>query len=308
MSRVLKIKSDIYLRVVENKAKFFAVTLLATIIALGFLFFRGLNYGIDFKGGLNVEIQTMDGDADIAALRSKLNDAGIVGASLQEFGSKNNVLIKMEAMQNDTDGSLVLQKLKDALGPNVKYRNIESVGPKVGKQLQHESAIAVFFALLAILLYIWIRMDWQFGLCGVIALIHDCIIVLGFFAIFHSFEFNIASVCAILMTAGYSINDTVVIFDRMNENIRYQKFKDLTDLINRSISETLTRTILTSGTTIMALLCLCIFGGDVISSYATPMLIGIVTGTFSSIFIASPLLTLIGINLNNKNQEAVSAK
>lgn len=306
MSRVLKMKSDIYLRVVENKAKFFALTLCATIVALFFLFYRGLNYGIDFRGGLNVEIQTLDGDADIAALRSKLNDAGIIGASLQEFGSKSNVLIKMEAMQNDTDGSLVLQKLKNALGPNVKYRNIESVGPKVGKQLQNESMIAVFFALLAILLYIWVRMDWQFGLCGVIALIHDCIIVLGFFAIFHGFEFNIASVCAILMTAGYSINDTVVIFDRMNENIRYQKFKDLTDLINKSISETLTRTILTSGTTIMALLCLCIFGGDVISSYATPMLVGIVTGTFSSIFIASPLLTLVGINLNKPQEVSVS--
>lgn len=296
MSRIFKIKNDLCLNVIQNKMKFFIISLLLTVVSIACLSIRGLNYGIDFKGGINLQIQT-SGDADLADLRAKLKSAEIGDFSLQEFGAKDSVLIKMENLSSDSQGNEIIKKVKDALGPSVNYRNIENVGPKIGKELKEDSTIAVCLALAMILLWIWIRFDWQFGVCGVIALLHDCIAVLGFFAIFHNFEFNIAAVVAILTTAGYSINDSVVIFDRINENITLQKYNNLTDLINGSISETLSRTLLTSVTTLIALLCLCLFGGDVISSYATPMFVGIAIGTFSSIFVSAPLLTYTNVKI-----------
>jgi len=289
MSRFFKIKEGYVMRVSDHRALFMGIMILSFIISIGALTFRGVNYGIDFKGGLSVEAQVPD-NTDLETLRGKLNDAKIGAFSLQEFGNKNTVLIKMELKGEDKEGAEIVNKMKSALGDDIVYRNIENVGPKVGNDLKNDSILAVIFALIAILIYIWFRFDWQFGVCGVIALVHDCVALMGFYAIFHNFDFNIASVCAILMTAGYSINDTVVIFDRINENIRAGKGKVLTTLIDTSVTETLTRTVLTSFTTLLALACLCVFGGDVIFAYAFPMFIGISIGTFSSIFISAPLL------------------
>ena len=301
MSRFFKIKEGYVMRVSDHKVLFIGIMILSFIISIGALAVRGVNYGIDFKGGLSVEAQVPD-NTNLEDMRSKLNDAHIGAFSLQEFGNKNTVLIKMELKGNDKEGSEIVNKMKIALGNDIVYRNIENVGPKVGNDLKNDSILAVIFALIAILIYIWFRFDWQFGVCGVIALIHDCVALMGFYAIFHNFDFNIASVCAILMTAGYSINDTVVIFDRINENIRAGKGRILSNLIDVSITETLTRTVLTSFTTLLALACLCIFGRDVIFAYAFPMFIGISVGTFSSIFISAPLLMYTNYKIPTKQE------
>lgn len=299
MSRFFKIKPDFAMHVAQHKGLLLGVMIASLMISLGALFFRGVNYGIDFKGGLSIEAQIPD-NTDYNDLRTKIKSAEVGDFSLQEFGNKNTVLIKVESLSNDQAGAKIVNKLKTTLGNDIIYRNIENVGPKVGDGLKHDSMLAVIFALLAILLYIWVRFDWQFGLCGVIALVHDCVALLGFFAIFHSFDFNMAAVVAILMTAGYSINDTVVIFDRINENIKTGKYTSRENLIDLSITETLSRTLLTSFTTILALICLCVFGGDVIFDYSFPMLIGISVGTFSSIFISAPLLLYTNFSIQEQ--------
>lgn len=299
MSRFFKIKPDFVMHVAEHKGLLLMIMIASLMISLGALFVRGVNYGIDFKGGLLIEAQIPD-NTDYNNLRAKIKSAEVGDFSLQEFGNKNTVLIKVESLNDDQAGASIVNKLKTTLGSDIVYRNIENVGPKVGDGLKHDSMLAVIFALLAILLYIWVRFDWQFGLCGVIALVHDCVALLGFFAIFHSFEFNMAAVVAILMTAGYSINDTVVIFDRINENIKTGKYTSREELIDLSITETLSRTLLTSFTTILALICLCIFGGDVIFDYSFPMLVGISVGTFSSIFISAPLLLYTNFSIQEQ--------
>ncbi len=299
MSRFFKIKPDFAMHVAQHKGLLLGVMIASLMISLGALFFRGVNYGIDFKGGLSIEAQIPD-NTDYNDLRTKIKSAEVGDFSLQEFGNKNTVLIKVESLSDDQAGAKIVNKLKTTLGNDIIYRNIENVGPKVGDGLKHDSMLAVIFALLAILLYIWVRFDWQFGLCGVIALVHDCVALLGFFAIFHSFDFNMAAVVAILMTAGYSINDTVVIFDRINENIKTGKYTSRENLIDLSITETLSRTLLTSFTTILALICLCVFGGDVIFDYSFPMLIGISVGTFSSIFISAPLLLYTNFSIQEQ--------
>ena len=299
MSRFFKIKPDFVMHVAEYKGLLLMIMIASLMISLGALFVRGVNYGIDFKGGLLIEAQIPD-NTDYNNLRAKIKSAEVGDFSLQEFGNKNTVLIKVESLNDDQAGASIVNKLKTTLGSDIVYRNIENVGPKVGDGLKHDSMLAVIFALLAILLYIWVRFDWQFGLCGVIALVHDCVALLGFFAIFHSFEFNMAAVVAILMTAGYSINDTVVIFDRINENIKTGKYTSREELIDLSITETLSRTLLTSFTTILALICLCIFGGDVIFDYSFPMLVGISVGTFSSIFISAPLLLYTNFSIQEQ--------
>lgn len=299
MSRFFKIKPDFVMHVAQHKGLLLMIMIASLMISLGALFFRGVNYGIDFKGGLSIEAQIPD-NTDYNDLRAKIKLAEVGDFSLQEFGNKNTVLIKVESLSDDQAGTKIVSKLKTTLGNDIIYRNIENVGPKVGDGLKHDSMLAVIFALLAILLYIWVRFDWQFGLCGVIALVHDCVALLGFFAIFHNFDFNMAAVVAILMTAGYSINDTVVIFDRINENIKTGKYTSREDLIDLSITETLSRTLLTSFTTILALICLCVFGGDVIFDYSFPMLIGISVGTFSSIFISAPLLLYTNFSIQEQ--------
>ncbi|EKE09227.1 MAG: hypothetical protein ACD_16C00205G0023 [uncultured bacterium] len=274
---------------VSKKNIVFAILIAIALLCTGSMVMRGFNYGIDFKGGLLLELRTQ-GPADIGNLRSKIN--GIVQGeiTLQEFGAPNDVLIRVEQQPGGDEGQLkTLNKIKETLGTSVEYRRVETVGPKVSADLIRNGVYAILWALVAMLIYIWFRFEWQFGVCSLITLAHDAMIVLGLFSIF-GLEFNESAIIAVLITITYSINDTVVIYDRIRENLRKFKKMPLGDLINRSINETLSRTILTSTTTLLSLLGLYFFGGPVIAAFSLPIIIGILAGTVSSITVSAPLL------------------
>lgn len=258
---------------------------------------KGLNFGIDFEGGTVIEIETK-GPADIADLRSKLGHLQLGDVQLQRFGQDNDVLIRVGAAhdgsETDDAGQLVVKKVKDALGTGVEYRRIESVGPQVSGELIHSATLAVLVAIAMMFAYIWFRFEWQFGLGAVLALVHDVLATIGVFALFQM-EFNLTTIAALLTIVGYSMNDTVVVFDRIRENLRKFKKMDLGELIDLSINETLARTIMTSATTLIALFSLFIFGGEVIRSFTFAMIFGIFVGTYSSIFVAAPVLIAIGV-------------
>ncbi|MDR1334579.1 MAG: protein translocase subunit SecF [Holosporaceae bacterium] len=204
-------------------------------------------------------------------------------------------------LKNEQNTSL--EKLKACLGDNVEYRKVEKIGPKVGSELVSDAIMAVVISLMAILLYIWIRFEWQFALCGVIALAHDCIVLLGLYSLFHYFEFNVNAIVALLMTACYSIHDTVVVYDRIRENMAAYRNLSVAELLDKSINETLSRTVLTSFTTILSLFALCFFGGKVIFDFCFPILFGLMFGTFSSICLSAPLLLFTGLRVDGKDLE-----
>ena len=249
----------------------------------------GLNYGIDFRGGILVEIRT-EGPADIGALRSQLSTLDLGEVELQEFGEPTDVLIRIERQTGAEREQLkAVEVVKQALGPGVDYRRVEFVGPKVGAELIEAGITAVLLALGAMLIYIWFRFEWQFGVGAVVALMHDVILTIGIFSLL-GLEFNLSTVAAVLTIAGYSINDTVVIYDRVRENLRKYKTLPIDDLLNLSVNDTLSRTILTSVTTLLALFCLFFFGGQVIKGFSFAMIWGVLVGTYSSIWVAVPLL------------------
>ena len=265
---------------------FSAVLVLASLALYGL---RDLNYGIDFKGGILIEVRT-DGPADLSGMRSTLSGLGVGEIGLQEFGAPTDVLIRLQKQEGDESAQqAAVEKVKAALGGGLEYRRTEFVGPKVSQELFLDGVYAVVAAIIAILVYIWFRFEWQFGLGAVIALIHDVISTIGVFALL-GLEFNLSTVAAILTIAGYSINDTVVVYDRVRENLRRYKTMPLTELLNRSINETLSRTVMTSLTTLLALLALYFLGGEVIRGFSFAMIWGVIIGTYSSISLAVPLL------------------
>lgn len=277
-----------------GKSKFmFTIALAAIITCFSFIIFKGMNYGIDFKGGYIFEVK-MPSEPDIQSLRDKLGSLNLGEVAIQQFGAKEDLMIKLEKPEEGKSQALAIQKVKDTLGEGVIYKKVETVGPKVGSELVSNAIKAVTFALIAMLLYIAVRFEWQFGVCAVVALFHDCAIIFGMFSIF-PLEFSETSITAVLLTASYSINDTVVIFDRIRENLKRFRNMDLKELINLSLNETLSRTTLTATTTILAVLSLYLFGGKIIAALALPIMVGIMVGTFSSIFIASPLLMYLNI-------------
>jgi preprotein translocase SecF subunit len=257
--------------------------------------FVGLHYGIDFKGGVVITVRT-EQPANMDDLRRQIDALGIGNAELQEFGSPNDVLIRLP-LQEGVDAEKAQQdavaKLKQALGPGVEYRSIEAVGPKVSGELAHQSIIAVLIALVGVLIYIWFRFEWQFAIGAIISLFHDLLLTIGLFCLI-DIEFNLSIIAAILTIVGYSLNDTVVVFDRIREYMRKYKQMPLADLIDVSTNSVLPRTILTSLTTLIALLALYFFGGEVIRGFNFAMIWGVFVGTYSSIFIASPVLILLG--------------
>ncbi|KAB7739643.1 protein translocase subunit SecF [Parvibaculum sedimenti] len=268
--------------------------MLASVVLL---FARGLNFGIDFEGGTVIEIATK-GPADISGLRTQLGGLGLGDLQLQRFGEDNDVLIRIGtahgASATDDTGQAAVKKVKDTLGTSVEYRRIESVGPQVSGELIKSATMAVVVAVALMFVYIWFRFEWQFGLGAVLALIHDVMATIGIFALLQM-EFNLTTIAALLTIVGYSMNDTVVVFDRIRENLRKFKKMDLGELIDLSINETLARTIMTSATTLIALFALFIFGGEVIRSFTFAMIFGIFVGTYSSIFVAAPVLIAIGV-------------
>ena len=265
---------------------------------------RGLNYGIDFRGGILMEVATEGGGDDLGDMRNALGGLGLGEVSLQEFGATDlgdrpSVLIRIERQSGgESAQSEAIAQVREALdalyGSGIDYRRQESVGPKVGAELIWAGVQAVTIALAAMLVYIWFRFEWQFALGAVAALTHDVAATIGVFALL-GLEFNLATVAAILLIVGYSMNDTVVVYDRVRENLRKYKAMSLIDLLSRSINDTLSRTVMTSVTTLLALLALWVLGGPVIRDFCFAMVWGVVVGTYSSVFIASPLLIPFGL-------------
>lgn len=276
----------------------FILSLILIIASIGILFERGLNLGIDFTGGIVMEMR-FEGASDIAQLRQLLTGTVPYEISLQHFGSDNDIMLRIGQDPNNNGKQMqAVQHIKDILNQaypgQVDYRKVDFVGPQVGSELIQSGAIALFSAFAAILLYIWFRFEWQFGVGAIVALIHDVILTLGFFSLL-GLEFNLTSIAAILTIIGYSINDSVVIYDRVRENLRKYKKMLLEDLLNNSINNTLSRTLLTAGTTIVALLALVLFGGHVIESFSKAVLFGVIIGTYSSIYVAAPVLIYLGL-------------
>lgn len=279
----------------------YALCIFIVIGSFFLLLTKGLNLGIDFKGGLLLEVRTAH-KADLADLRTKLASLGLGEPKLQEFGSSQDIMIRLDRQKGEEGQEMALAKIKSVLGSDTEYRRVETVGPKVSESLISNGLIALGFCLLGMMVYIWMRFEWQYGLCGIIALIHDAIAVIGFYSL-SGLEFSETALVAILTTIGYSINDSVVIYDRLRENLRKYKKTPLGDVINLTANETLSRTILTSGTTLIALVALYWFGGAVIEAFSLPILVGILVGTFSSIYISSNLLLFFDLRKTLKEKE-----
>lgn len=280
------------------KFRYIAVglSLVVVIAAFAVMFTKGFNFGIDFKGGTVIEIATKD-VADLNDLRNRLGTLNLGEVQLQRFGDDHNVLIRVGAAKENAEtetGEVIVQKVKAELGDAVEYRRIESVGPQVSGELIKAAVLAVLVSVIAMFAYIWFRFEWQFGLGAVLSIVHDVMATILVFSLFQ-LEFNLTTIAALLTIVGYSMNDTVVVFDRMRENLRKYKKMDLGDLIDLSLNETLSRTIMTSVTTLIALVSLFVFGGEVIRSFTFAMIFGILIGTYSSIYVAAPVLMAIGI-------------
>ncbi len=279
----------------------YAFSLLVLIISGTSLGIKGLNLGIDFRGGFLIEVRTPD-KSDLKGMRASLEALKIGDPKLQEFGSDRDVIIRVERQPGDDRAQVVaLEKIKKTLGDNLEYRRVETVGPKVSEDLIKNGLLAFGFAIVGMLIYIWFRFEWQFGVCGIISLIHDAMAVMGFYSL-SGLEFNETAFIAILTTIGYSINDSVVIYDRIRENLRKFKRTPLAEVINLSTNETLSRTVLTAGSTLLSLFALYWFGGSVIASFSLPILVGIAFGAFSSIFVSANLLLFFNIKRPQINE------
>jgi preprotein translocase subunit SecF len=277
----------------------FPISALLSIVAILLYFTHGLNLGIDFKGGTLIEVQNKAGPADLAAMRSSLTTLNLGEVQLQQFGAPSDVLIRIgqqpggEAAQQEA-----VEKVRGVLGDTVDYRRVEVVGPRVSGELLSMGIIGLFFAILGILIYLWFRFEWQFALGAMIANVHDLVLTLGFMSFFQ-IDFDLTSIAALLTILGYSLNDTVVIYDRIRETLRRYKKLPMTELLNYAINSTLSRSIITHVTVTLSLLALLLFGGRAIHSFTATMMFGVVlVGTYTSIFIAAPILIYLGVGTN----------
>ena len=260
------------------------------------LFFKGLNFGVDFKGGTLIELRSNDKNINVTSLRQSFSQMNLGDFNVKKFGNDNDFLIKIEKKDTSANAIEVIKKdLTSSLGGSFNFRRVENVGPKVSSELLKSGIIAIALSLAAMLFYIWIRFEWQFSLGAILALFHDVIITLGLFSLF-SLEINLSIVAAVLTIVGYSMNDTVVIYDRVRENLR--KFSDIKiyELTNISINETLSRTIITSATTLLALVSIYLFGGEILKGFSLAMIMGVVFGTYSSIYIDNPILVKLRVS------------
>ena len=276
--------------------KFNILSLVLILFSLVLLIFKGLNYGVDFKGGTLIEIRTDQNTNNITLIRDSFNQMNLGDVSVKKFGNDTDFIVKFEK-QNSNDPNFIEDiklKLSSSIG-EIDFRRVENVGPKVSSELLQSGIIAIGLSLAAMLLYIWIRFEWQFSLGAIIAIFHDVIITLGVFSLF-SLEINLSIVAAVLTIVGYSMNDTVVIFDRVRENLKKYADIKIFELTNISINETLSRTIITSITTLLALLSIYLFGGEILKGFSLAMILGVIFGTYSSIYIANPILVLLKVN------------
>ena len=272
-------------------------SIILIIISLLLLLIKGLNYGVDFKGGTLIEIRTNDKNISISDLRRSFNKMNLGDVTVKQFGSENDFIVKFEKRNSNKSNFIeeIKNELTNFIGNNYNFRRVENVGPKVSSELLKSGIIAIGLSLAAMLIYIWIRFEWQFSLGAIIAIFHDVIITLGIFSLF-SFEINLSIVAAVLTIVGYSMNDTVVIFDRVRENLKKYSDIKIFELTNISINETLSRTIITSITTLIALLSIYFFGGEILKGFSLAMILGVIFGTYSSIYIANPILVLLNVS------------
>ncbi|MDZ5697029.1 protein translocase subunit SecDF [Chelativorans sp. M5D2P16] len=286
----------------------FTLSAVASIGALALFATVNMNYGIDFKGGSSIEVQSREGPADIAEIRSSLSVLDLGDLQVQEFGDPREALIRVQAQEGGEEAQqAVIDQVRSVLEADYDFRRVEVVGPTVSSELARAGTIAVLVSLLAILIYIWLRFEWQFALGAILATMHDVIMTIGFFVI-TGIEFNLSSIAAILTIVGYSLNDTVVVYDRIRENLRRFKKMPLPQLLDMSMNQMLARTLMTSVTTLLALVALYAFGGEVIRSFTAAMIFGVVIGTYSSIFVAAPLLILFRMRPAGTTEEAGAAK
>jgi preprotein translocase SecF subunit len=275
---------------------FSIVSTLLVAISIMLLSFKGLNFGIDFKGGTLIELRTQDNQTNVATLRGVFSKMNLGDVNIKKFGQDNDYLIKIE--KKDTSSNiieLIKEDLTNSIGENFTFRRVENVGPKVSSELLKSGITAILLSLAAMLFYIWIRFEWQFSLGAIIALFHDVLITLGLFSLLN-LEINLSIVAAVLTIVGYSMNDTVVIFDRVRENLRKYSDIKIFDLTNKSINETLSRTLITSITTLLALLSIYLFGGEILKGFSLAMIFGVIFGTYSSIYIANPILVKLRVS------------
>ena len=276
--------------------KFNILSISLVVISLLFLIFKGLNFGIDFKGGTLIELRSTDNKINVTSLRNNLNQMNLGDVSVKKFGNEKDYLIKFENKDNKKD---IIEEIKlnldKSFGNNFNFRRVENVGPKVSAELLKSGVIAISVALVLMLIYIWIRFEWQFSLGAILALFHDVIVTLGLFSLL-SLEINLSIIAAVLTIVGYSMNDTVVIFDRVRENLRKYSDIKIFELTNISINETLSRTLITSITTLLALLSIFFFGGEILKGFSLAMIFGVVFGTYSSIYIANTVLVRLKVS------------
>ena len=265
------------------------------IISLIFLIFKGLNFGIDFKGGTLIELRSTDTKINVSSLRDNLSQMNLGDVSVKNFGNEKDFLIKFENNENKKVIEEIKKNLDKSFGNNFSFRRVENVGPKVSAELLKSGIIAISVALALMLIYIWIRFEWQFSLGAILALFHDVIVTLGLFSLL-GLEINLSIIAAILTIVGYSMNDTVVIFDRVRENLRKYSDIKIYELTNISINETLSRTLITSITTLLALLSIFFFGGEVLKGFSLAMIFGVIFGTYSSIYIANTILVRLRVS------------
>ena len=273
------------------------ISFLLIVLSIILLFFKGLNFGVDFKGGTLIELRSTDNTITVTNIRDSLNQINLGDVSVKKFGNEDDYLIKFEKKDFNNPNFIteIKTKLISSLGNGFEFRRVENVGPKVSSELLRSGIIAICLSLVAMLVYIWIRFEWQFSLGAIVALFHDVIVTLGIFSLF-GLEINLSIVAAVLTIVGYSMNDTVVIFDRVRENLKKYSDIKIFELTNISINETLSRTIITSVTTLLALFSIFFFGGEILKGFSLAMILGVFFGTYSSIYIANPILVFLRVS------------
>ncbi|MDQ0315824.1 protein translocase subunit SecF [Amorphus orientalis] len=305
--RLVSLPTDTKFRFMKFWKLGFVLSSALSVASVILFFVVGLNYGIDFEGGTLVEIQTKDGPANIGELRQEIGQLNLGDVQIQEFGSPNDVLIRVVRQPGgEQEQQRAIQLMRDMFQDRVEFRRVEVVGPVVSSELAQAGLIAVVSALLAIMIYIWFRFEWHFAVGAVVTTVHDVLITIGMFAVV-GLEFNLTSIAAVLTIVGYSLNDTVVVYDRVRENLRRYKKMPMAELIDLSINQMISRTIMTSVTTLIALIALFIFGGEVIRSFTFAMIWGILIGTYSSIFIAAPMLIMFKLRPDDSADDAEEA-
>jgi len=278
-------------------SQFNIISLVLVVISLSLLIFKGLNFGIDFKGGTLIELRSTDSKINVSSLRDNLKQINLGDVSVKSFGNETDFLIKFENNDNKNVIEKIRVNLDKSFGNNFNFRRVENVGPKVSKELLKSGIIAISMSLFLMLIYIWIRFEWQFSLGAILALFHDVTVTLGLFSLL-SLEINLSIIAAVLTIVGYSMNDTVVIYDRVRENLRKYSDIKIFELTNISINETLSRTLITSITTLLALLSIFFFGGEILKGFSLAMIFGVIFGTYSSIYIANT--TLVRLKVSQK--------